>query len=105
MKKLYYENMAIPNNEETNTYFLNSANVEREAKDQLDQDTFKSWIIDFHALIRDILDLPNKIFAFATNNDDTKACIVIFPKEPNGEYYETHIDKESGKPYILIDEE
>lgn len=104
MERVYFDDTYSAKDEESNKYLLKSAEIQREAKEYLEENSFKKWVVDYHNYIRRKLDLPNKLFAFAMNTDKTKAYIVVFPKEPDGNYYEVFIDEETKKPYILVDE-
>lgn len=104
MKKLYCEEKILyPANEDINREWLTLATMEERAKEFLKEEDYKFWIKYCHNTIREMYGLPNKIFTFAIT-EETKASIIIFPKEPNGDRYEANIDEETGHPYILIEE-
>ena len=105
MKRIYCDFVCNAENEETNNLFLRWVAVEKEKQiELLNENDLKAWVIGFHSYIRVKLNLPNKIFAFATNADKTKAQIVLFPKEPDGSWYEAFYDEEANCAYILVEE-
>lgn len=103
MKRVYYEATCEAQNEETNNLFLKLVFEERKAKEKIvNEEDFKIWITDFHSKIREYFKLPNKVFGFGIIKDNTKAKIVVFPKEPDGNYYKIFFDEELKQPYILV---
>lgn len=105
MKRIYYEATCEAQNEETNKCFLKLALIQKKAKEELtDEESFKIWITEFHNKIREHYNLPNKLFGFGISKDNTKARIVIFPKEPDGNYYKIFFDEELKRPYILVEQ-
>ena len=64
------------------------------------EDEFKTWVTGFYNRIREKLNLPNKIFAISADENRTEAAIVLFPKEPDGDYYKVYYDEETGLAYI-----
>ena len=104
MKKLYADGCYHPKDEATNEYFLQLVNMEKSAKEAMNEDEFKSWVFCLHNYIREKLELPNKLLGLGYNSDFTKANIAVFPKEPDRNYYKIFIDEELKKPYILVNE-
>lgn len=104
MERVYAYIVVEPTTENCNEYFLKLASMEKEANKTLEKDTFEKWIVDFHDYIRKRLeDFPNKLFGFAVSKDSTKAYIVVFDKETDGNHYEIFFDEEKKKPYILVE--
>ena len=105
MKRVYSYATANPTNEESNKTLLEMAFKQKEMKEKFEEDIFEKWIIYYHNKIREKLKLPNKLFGFAISKDKTKAEIVLFDKDADGNFYEVFFDEEIGEPYILVDEE
>ncbi len=106
MKRIYADSIVKPNDENCNEYFLQLANKQKEIKEKFkdEENIRKKVIVYFHNHIREGLELPNKLFGFATSKDNTKACIVLFDKESDGNVYDVFFDDELKQPYILVDE-
>ena len=104
MEKIYCDAMCEPRTEDDNGLFLKFASMQDELRKKLNKDDFKSWIFKFHNYIRKELGLPNKVFSFATTADKTKAGIILFPKEPDGNHYKAYYDEEAKLFYILVEE-
>lgn len=105
MKRLYCENVIYyPANDEINKEWLVLANMEEKAEELLSEEDYRIFITYSHKTIREMVGLPNKLFTFQIYENDTKARIIIFPKEPDGNKYKGHIDEETKQPYILIEE-
>jgi len=105
MERIYCDVFCNAENEETNNLFLKLAAIEaEEASKCSDENDLKAFVIGFHGYVRVKLNLPNKIFAFVTNKDKTKADILLFPKEPDGNWYKAFYDEEVGNVYILVEE-
>ena len=106
MKRIYADSIVKPNDENCNEYFLELVNTQKEIKEKFkdEEDIRKKVIVYFHNHIREALELPNKLFGFATSEENTKACIVLFDKEVDGNVYDVLFDEELKKPYILVKE-
>ena len=104
MKKIYYDFVYKPENEEANEYLLNMAKACIEASEKLSQETLNILMPELFRRLRVKMNLPYKVFGFGMNKDKTEVVIVTYPKEPNGKYYEIHYDEEN-EPYILVEED
>lgn len=104
MEKIYSDAVLKPKDDESKKAFLTWAYMEKVAKlrytGELEQTV---WISAFHNEIRTRLKMPNKIFSFFINKDNTEAVIFTFPKEPDGNKYNPVFDEEQKNIYILIE--
>ena len=104
MKKIYYDFVYKPENEEAKEYLLSLAKACTEASEKLSKETLGILMPELFRRLRVKMNLPYKVFGFATNKDKTEVVIVTYPKEPDGKYYEAYHDEEN-KPYILVEED
>ena len=105
MKKLYTSNVVEPTTEDSNKAFSEMAEKEIVLKEKLEKDIFRKWIVYFHNSIREQLELPNKLFGFATTKNtegEAFTVILLFDKEPDENHYK--IFDEDRLPYILVEE-
>lgn len=103
MEKIYCDSVLYPVNEDVNQLLLNLISSYRKAKEKFNEDDYKSYRVNFHNTMREKFAMPNKLFAFFTNEDNTAAQICCFPIEPDGNIYQPFYDEESNNFYILID--
>lgn len=103
MERIYCDEICNPTAEEATDFLVNIYDAYTRAKERLDEDEYKSLVFNYNNYIREALGLPNKVFAIVKSSDDTQAAIVIFPKEPDGNYYNGGYDKELENFYILVD--
>jgi hypothetical protein len=102
MERVYCDNIWNPKDEDANQLLLNLMSSYRRAKEKFNEEDLKIYSIAFHDAIRVSLEMPNKLFAFLTNEDNTKAQIAFFPKEPDGNSYQPFYDEELKRIYILV---
>lgn len=103
MEKLYCDIILNPINEDANKLLLNLISSYREAKEKYNEYDLKLFRLSFHKTMRERFEMPNELFAFATNEDNTKAQVMCFPKEPDGNIYQPFYDEELNNFYILVD--
>lgn len=104
MEKLYCDEILEGANDCTKELSLNLYNFEKENKELLTEEEFKSWLIKFHNHIREKLNFPNKLFSLLKIEDKDEVNVVMFPKEPDDNYYKVYFDREVMKPYILVED-
>lgn len=102
MEKLYCDGILEGANDYTKELYLKLYNMEEEAHKSFEEEYYKSWVIEFHDFIRKELDFPNKLFGLLKIKDKEEVNVVMFPKEPNNDYYKICFDEEVMKPYILV---
>lgn len=103
MERIYCDMTGDPATEEFNEFLLKYMEAHYEAEKKLSKDDYNSWAIAENKNMREKFDLPNKVFIVARNKERTKAKIIFFPKEPDGNSYETFYDEELNRFYILVD--
>lgn len=103
MHKIYCDCVLNPKNEDVNRLLLTWIASCRKAKEKYNEDDFKRYKATFHNAMRESFEMPNEVFAFVTNEDNTKAQIACFPVEPNGNTYQLFYDEELNNFYILVD--
>ena len=103
MEKIYCDCVLNPINEDVNQFLLNLISSYREAKEKFNEYDLKIYCLTIHKTMRERFEMPNKLFAFVKNADNTKAQIVCFPKEPDGNIYQPFYDEELNNFYILVD--
>lgn len=106
MERLYCDEILEGNNEYSKKVFLKLYNTEKEVKESFEtKEHYVSWVIEFHDYIRDTLNFPNKLFGLFKIENKEEVNVVMFPKEPDNNYYKVYYDKEVMKPYILVDDD
>lgn len=103
MGRIYCDEVCNPKTEEATEFLLKIYNHAMTAQECLDEDNYKAWVLIFYNFVREKLNMPNKVFSIVKSKDNTQAQIVLFPKEPDGNYYEIGFDEELKLPYILVD--
>lgn len=103
MERIYCDSVTKAENEEFNELLLKIVSISKEATDKLNKKDLKIWLYNFHNYIREKFNLPNKLFTIIANEDNTKAQMIFFPKEPDGNYYQPFYDEELKQIYILVD--
>ena len=91
--------------DELNELFLDLSKIQEciENTPDVDEETRKRNVVEYHEEIRKKLNLPNKIFTFGRDKECTKACMILFDKEPDGNTHEVFVD-EDRCPYIIVAE-
>ena len=103
--KIYSTEIKKPSNDKVNRLLLSIFSVQEMAKESLDTGADHKLVGRFYNdILRDILNLENKVFAITRNADCTKAWIIYFDKEPDGNTYEVFRDEDTGKWYILVED-
>ena len=103
MERIYCDAASDINNEEVSKLCLEMVLAEEDAKERFNKDDFKIWLYAFHNYVREKLNLPNKLFLLAVSLDKTRAQMVFFPKEPDGNCYKGFYDEELKLSYILVE--
>ena len=103
MERIYHEEVYSPKSEESNERLLNLCKLLTKAQECFNEDEYKIFAQYFYSGIREKFSLPNKVFSIAKNEDETKAYILLFPKEVDGNHYKVYFDEESKRFCILAD--
>lgn len=99
--RIYGTSVIRANNEKTKEVFSKLYDMENGAEEKFGIDNLPSFNRYSHDFIRQVFDLPNKVFALAKNKEEV--VIVLFDKEP-GANYKVYIDDETHQPFIEVDE-
>ena len=102
MERIYCDEIIESVTEEGKEIYLKLYDLLNEVQKCFDEDNYKAFTSIFYNYIREKFNLPNKLFAMAKREDGT-AAFVLFPKEPDGNYYKTGFDEELKLIYILVD--
>lgn len=102
MEKIYSDEVIELTTEEGKEICLKVYDLLEDAHKGLKEDNYKFFVSMIHGYIREKFNLPNKLFTMAKKEDGT-AVFVMFPKEPDGNRYNTYRDEESKLIYIMVD--
>lgn len=104
MEKIYCDEVITPKTKEATEFLVKMYDHAKAAQNCFDKDNYIIWVSVFYNHIREKLNMPNKVFSLAKSEDNTLAQIILFPKEPDGNYYKTGFDEELKLYYILVED-
>ena len=101
-KKVYAMCHITAKTEEMKKVFSGMVEVQKTIE-EFPEGTVAKNLNSYHNYIREILNLPNKIFAFSVNKNTDEVTLHIFDKEPDENVYRVCLDE--SVPYIIVEKE
>ena len=105
LEKIYPESYIDIEEENVKNFLIELSKMEKNVKEKYGEDFYRPYMIGIHDIVREILNLPNKVFTIGMNTDESLVRLIFFPIEPNKKSYDVKRHEETREPYLLIESE